>query len=496
MSNDFEYDIDNILSEFLDETTPEAKQAGPQQFDEPVSDQLDELRPQQERPDRERSAPEPEKKDRTLPYAYTKPDDQNRRETLAHVKPVPPKGHAASAKPIKRLSPARRFMNGFVGILCALSGLVLICWVGVNVHPSTDTGTYTAAGSSADIPGRLSTTINNQKSNILQGLAYIKKVYKIAENAVAAPEPDPYGYGSAQINDPSQVNIAVQKARDSGLLSDGERVIFSPDVDFYYDKDIKYYVDDSILVICWKEVIDGTTCTFSEVKVADASQFRRKFVNDTFSASAQDYASNIARSVNAVVAMNADFYAFRDFGIVVYQRQLFRMKEDANEEFGCQKYNCVDTLFVNDKGDFSFFHRYDTTSQAALEKYIKDNNILFSVSFGPILVENGEVKTCDSYPAGEVNSLYSRAGIAQVGERHYLYMSVNHSPEKEARWTVNQFAQHFAEKGVDNAYCLDGGQTSEVVFEGQPYNYIDFGAERTVTDIIYFGTAISGEGNE
>ena len=40
------------------------------------------------------------------------------------------------------------------------------------------------------------------------------------------------------------------------------------------------------------------------------------------------------------------------------------------------------------------------------------------------------------------------------------------------------------------AYCLDGGQTEEVVFRDQAYNYMDFGNERVVSDILYFVTAI------
>ena len=76
---------------------------------------------------------------------------------------------------------------------------------------------------------------------------------------------------------------------------------------------------------------------------------------------------------------------------------------------------------------------------------------------------------------------------------HYLYMSVNHSPEAEARWTVNQFARHFGEKPVQSAYCLDGGQTAEIVFRDRPYNTIDYGTERPVIDDIYFVTARSGE---
>ena len=57
----------------------------------------------------------------------------------------------------------------------------------------------------------------------------------------------------------------------------------------------------------------------------------------------------------------------------------------------------------------------------------------------------------------------------------------DHSPE----------TADFAEEPVITAYCLDGGQTGEVVFRGEPYNHVDFGAERNVSDIIYFATAVS-----
>ena len=45
-------------------------------------------------------------------------------------------------------------------------------------------------------------------------------------------------------------------------------------------------------------------------------------------------------------------------------------------------------------------------------------------------------------------------------------------------------------KGCIKAYNLDGGQTSEITILGKPVNYIDFGAERPVSDIIYFASAL------
>jgi exopolysaccharide biosynthesis protein len=114
------------------------------------------------------------------------------------------------------------------------------------------------------------------------------------------------------------------------------------------------------------------------------------------------------------------------------------------------------------------------------------------MSFGPVLVRDGQVLQCEWYPVGEIDRGYSRAGIGQVDKLHYLYMSLNHSPEQTARWSVNEFARHFGEKPVVNAYCLDGGQTGELVFQGRAYNHVDWGNERPVSDNIYFATAIGG----
>jgi exopolysaccharide biosynthesis protein len=125
----------------------------------------------------------------------------------------------------------------------------------------------------------------------------------------------------------------------------------------------------------------------------------------------------------------------------------------------------------------------------SVRQYIEDNDVVFSLSFGPVLVENGEVQNCESYPIGEVNTQYSRAGIGMTDKLHYLLMTVNHTDDRP-RATVGVFAQLMQQMGCVKAYNLDGGQTSEIVMEGKPVNYIDFNAERTVSDIIYFATAL------
>ena len=56
--------------------------------------------------------------------------------------------------------------------------------------------------------------------------------------------------------------------------------------------------------------------------------------------------------------------------------------------------------------------------------------------------------------------------------------------------TLPVFAQYMHEKGVVNAYNLDGGQTGEIVINNEIINHIDFGEERTVSDMMFFATAM------
>ena len=47
-----------------------------------------------------------------------------------------------------------------------------------------------------------------------------------------------------------------------------------------------------------------------------------------------------------------------------------------------------------------------------------------------------------------------------------------------------------AETGCDQAYALDGGQTTTIVLNNEVFNHVNYGSERKISDIIYFATAV------
>ncbi len=327
---------------------------------------------------------------------------------------------------------------------------------------------------SASIMSKFNMFVNNSTSEALDGIVPIKKVYTLPEDLIVAPEPDQSLFGTASA--PAELEPVIESA---SKLLDGQAPLFNSGIELMKGSRIDYYLDETIMAITWKQAINSACYTFSEIKIADASQFRRYLADNTFGSAIQYRPSDMAATVNAVVGMSGDFYKFRPMGVVVYQREVYRAE---GEE--------IDTLFIDTDGNFNFVKRGEIMDKAAAEAYVKENDILFSLSFGPVLIDNGVNVMPDSYPIGEIHDTYSRAAIAQLGELHYLLVTINYEGPYIAASTIGQMADVLYGLGVEKAYTLDGGQTGTVIMNDRVINNVDYGEQRNISDIIYFATAL------
>ncbi len=462
MNDDFDstFDLDSILAEF-DGSAPqeEAPSAPPAVAEELPPQPVSEPEAREEKPTEE--APRRQSQERATARPVREP------------KPVRAPVSAAPAPEPQEAAPRAGLITLLFGLLAAL----ILLWALFNIHPASGTLSNASGSSSLSLSDKLDVYVNNAASDALGELAYIKKIYTLQANDTVSPVPNPANFGTT--NDPADIREVIKNAAD---LLDGQSVIFDENADFVPGEPIQYYLDDTILVITWKEYINQRCCTCAEVKVAHGSQLRRKLAEDSYSSSVQLYASDMAKQANAVVAINGDFYAFRDLGITVYQRTLYRNSPAK-----------VDSCFFTSTGDMLFTRAGELTGEGETQKFIEDNDIVFAIAFGPVLVDNGELQYCERYPIGEIDTEYSRSCIGMSDELHYFLMTINHTTDARPRATVNELARFVYSKGVQKAYNLDGGQTSEIIMNGEPINHIDFGFERTVSDIIYFATAIPNE---
>ena len=395
----------------------------------------------------------------------------NNKTTESRKKP----GKYARKSPRRRSGALTAVLTSVLAVLSAgATGMLLL---GVLMAGGAGQTSQKSAMDNAGIMNRYDMYITNQVSNALDGVLSIQKTYWLSDADIVAPEPDQSRFG--ETTDPAVVMAMIEEASD---LLGGQQTLFSMDREFFAGSKITYYLDETIMVISWKELNHGAVYTLSEVKIAHPSQFRRFLADGKYGSDKQYLTTEMAASVNAVTASNADFYKYRKMGIIVNNGEVNRVDSR------------VDTCYIDDRGDLLFTYRGEIEDLETAQKFVEDNNVRFSLAFGPVLVDNHEKKVPDYYPLGEVRDIYSRAGLGKLDELHYLLVAVN---EENGYWrvpTMDRFADQMMSFGCEKAYALDGGQTAAIVTNDKLINRPDFGNQRTVSDIIYFATAVPNGG--
>ena len=303
----------------------------------------------------------------------------------------------------------------------------------------------------------------------------LKKVYWLNDEDLVAPEPDQAKFGEA--DSPAELQWLLDEAAE---LLDGEELYFSTETKIISGTKVRYYLDETILAIAWKETHDYSCYTMCEVKIAHPSQFRRFLAGGEYGSEKQFITTEMAATVNAVVASSGDFYRHRNYGIIVYEGEVKRVNG-----------TYIDSCLIDDNGDLHFIRKGEVTDTETAQKFVDENNIRFSLCFGPILVEDGV--TCEpqtEYLLGETENHFSRAGLAQMGNLHYIMTAANTQYGYEQVPDIHQFADTMQRIGADKAYALDGGQTAVVAMNDELVNRPDYGYQRKISDIIYFATAI------
>ena len=160
------------------------------------------------------------------------------------------------------------------------------------------------------------------------------------------------------------------------------------------------------------------------VKIQDPSQLRTAVSKDTYSGRGQAKGEDIAKSKNAVAAMNGDFFKYEnDVGYVVRQGEFIRDATDTTRKKKGQPI-CFDMLVVDSEGDFHIVpHARTKDIEAFTEETLTPagRTIMDTFNLGPALVINGEVQDIASSQAaqqGDYQWNYPQQRIALVQTGH------------------------------------------------------------------------------
>jgi len=220
---------------------------------------------------------------------------------------------------------------------------------------------------------------------------------------------------------------------------------------------------------------NGVVYYVVDIQLNSVEALKTAFANNAFGKNITQTTSEMAVANNAILAINGDYYGFRDAGLIIRNGVLFRdLARSAPDDTA---------LLIGLDGGFSLIKENTADGNALIAQ-----GILHSFSFGPVLVENGEVQACStSFVSSKANP---RTAIGMIEPLHYLIVVVDGRTSESSGMTLKQLAQVFVDRGAQIAYNLDGGGSSTLWFNGKIINNPTDGrsaGERKVSDIIYIG---------
>ena len=244
------------------------------------------------------------------------------------------------------------------------------------------------------------------------------------------------------------------------------------------------YEDASLSVQMEVRDIDGVRYDIAWIKVASPTQLRTAIAGEPNQVVAEK-PGRMAREVNAVVAINGDFYTQRQDGLIYRQGQAFRYLLNPEK----------DILVIDDLGDLHVFLNGENQTSELLAFLQSGRTIINAFTFGPAIVKDGKALPMPATYQTRFDSALRapRTVIAQTGPLEYVFVEAEGRVKHSKGVTTDQMGEFMVSLGVETAYCLDGGNSSIMLFNGRYFdaNYAE--SEREQSDIIYVCSAVPNE---
>ena len=238
------------------------------------------------------------------------------------------------------------------------------------------------------------------------------------------------------------------------------------------------YSDDNILVTLTEKTVSNTQVYIADVTVSLSEYLKTAFAQNTYGNNVTAKTSETAANNNAILAVNGDYYGANTTGYVIRNGVVYRdtVREDSSNG----------DLAIYKDGSFKIIYE----DQVSADQLVKDG-VVNLLTFGPSLVENGEIVVDTNSEVGQSMSSNPRTAIGIIDENHYIIIVSDGRTSESEGLSLYQLAEIMKSYGVKTAYNLDGGGSSTLYFNGQVINKPTTNgntiSERSVSDIVYIG---------
>lgn len=269
--------------------------------------------------------------------------------------------------------------------------------------------------------------------------------------------------------------VSTSQTEDPGIADDAgdeENVLTEPVI-----TDTSYEDGHISIQIRTMRRLD-TDIYIADIVVDNPDLLQTALAGDAFGRNLTDTTSSIAEANNAVLAINGDYYGFRDAGYVMRGGYLYRDLAAYDQD--------QEDLCIMADGTLEILAEVDYSAQDMADMGARD---IFS--FGPGLLINGEITVREGDEVERAQVTNPRTSIGQIAPLHYVFVVSDGRTEESVGLSLLELAQLMQDLGCTTAYNLDGGGSSTIWFNGRVLNKpTTFGekiTERSISDIVYIG---------
>lgn len=213
-----------------------------------------------------------------------------------------------------------------------------------------------------------------------------------------------------------------------------------------------------------------------------ADEFRAGFGNEQRAGAQKDSAMNIAKRYKAVMMITGD--------------NLIHMDKDKKGVLIRDGWTYLDSK----KADLMLWHP-ETRSIELVPKekissaqLIAEDGVENCISFGPILIQDGEKTAAKTLENNWLFKTNPRVGVGMVEPGHFIVIVGGYRsdyPKANLGWDLTEFTELMASFGCQQAYNMDGGVSAALIFMGERLNKggnkKDWSQLRTLPDGLLFG---------
>ncbi len=235
------------------------------------------------------------------------------------------------------------------------------------------------------------------------------------------------------------------------------------------------YRDENMSISLSTYYENDTTIYVADIRVGSPELLKTAFSRSSYGRNVTAATSETAAGVGAVLAINGDNYGSREKGYVIRNGVLYRDTAAKGQE----------DLVIYADGSFAVISESEVSAQELI-----DSGAVQVFSFGPGLIEDGEIIVDADDEVDRAKASNPRTAIGILGENHYVFVVSDGRSSESEGLTLRELATFMQGLGVQDAYNLDGGGSSTMVFLGEVINNPTGGrgnGERAVTDIVYIG---------